>query len=194
MKKIKFKKIILSIVTIGICIIVFFKITNKPSRNTGEPQISWERYENKQHSFSLNYPTSWKTKINYRSVIITPLDEQLWEPNTPQDISKDPFIKIDFGSHVKERIGPKWFPEIISSKTIEEWLNKKIDNGEDINLVKREINGITAFEITETYTSGCYKVVYWRPENLEQLVRIQTGCESKYINIFDEIILTLNEL
>jgi len=194
MKKINFRTIIFgSIIVVGVSILIFLKITNKPSPSTDESQTSWERYENEQYSFSLEYPASWEMKANYRSVIITPLNEQSWEPDTPQDIPKDPSIRIDLGSYVKERMGVEWFPEIISNETIEDWLNEKINNGEGTNLVKKEINGITAYEITETYSSGCYKVIYWRPTNLEQLIRVQTGCESDYLNTFDKIISTLEE-
>jgi hypothetical protein len=183
----------LKILIIILCLTVIFISCEK--RETISYSKVWNEYMNNDFNFSLKYPDSWKIKTDaYGYVIFIPKAEENWEPEKPQDIPKNPEIRIDFGNYVRESFGPNNFPEKINLEILEEWLEKRVDNRQWKNFSKIKINKQVAFQITEIYVPGCEKVIYWRANNLDDLVRINTGCESKYLDEFDRIVNTIQSI
>jgi len=97
------------------------------------------------------------------------------------------------GDYVRERLGPEHFPADVDPTSLVAWLEQKTTNGIARGLVKTTIGGRQAFEVVESYDPGCEKVVYWRPESLQSLIRASTGCESPYVDEFDRIISSLQQ-
>lgn len=153
----------------------------------------WKTYTKSQYSFSFKYPLSWEIETDGGDYFITliPSNEKAWQPKKPDDIPKDPRIKLIFGKYVRETLGFGSFPE--TTATLETWLRTRADKGPERDFAKRIINGFPAFEITEISDPGCEKVIYWRPVNLDSLIRIQTACESRYLGEFDQIVNTLQQ-
>lgn len=160
------------------------------TQETISPTVTREAktYSNSQYNFSLAYPSDWIVESeSYQSIILVPSKEESWQPSTPSDIPKDPKIRIGLGEHVRERMGPTHFPEPIDVNTLRGWLEERANSGQYKELSERIINNHQAFEITEIRVPGCEKVVYWRPVSLGDLVRISTGCESPYLDQFNQI-------
>ena len=190
----KIKNLILITIIIVLIVGGWFFINNS-SKNTEQVVEEWEFYTNADFNISFTYPPSWEVDTKaWNSMIFIPSEEKPWNPKIPTEINEDPRIQIYFGESIRERLGPKYFPETISSAILEEWLEKGKKLEERGDIVKKTINGFESFESIETYTSGCYKVVYWRPINLDSLVRIQIGCESKYLDDFNQIVNTLEQI
>jgi hypothetical protein len=144
---------------------------------------------------SSAYPPDWIIESeSYHSIILVSSKEKLWQPYTPSDIPKDPRIRIDLGEYIRERLGPARFPETIDVATLRGWLEERANSGESRELSERIINNHQAFEITEIRVPGCEKVVYWRPVSLGDLVRISTGCESPYLDEFNQIADSIQQI
>ena len=155
----------------------------------------WQIYQNDEYMVSLQYPSNWiVTSEGYQSVILMPLEEVDWKPSAPADISKNPAIRIDFGELIREKIGPRYFPETVNVDILKLWLEQKVSNGEASGFSERLINEFQAFEIVELRASDCVKSVFWRPINLQNLVRIETGCESSYLDEFDDIVNNMQQV
>ena len=160
-------------------------------------QAVWKTYTNNQRNFSFKYPFSWeiKTEGGDYFIILIPSKEKSWNPEKPKDIPKNPEIKIVFGKYVREILGPENFPETITLQILENWLGSKTsNNGVSKNFSKRTINKFQALEIIEMSIPGCSKVVYWRATSLNDLIRIETGCESEYLDEFNQIVNTLKQI
>ena len=165
------------------------------SNGTVQNTEAWKTYVNERRNFLIKYPLPWEIELDgYDFIVLTPSKEKNWQPDKPADIPKDPRIRIDIGEYVRERLGPKYFPETISPEILEEWLKRKIENGEARDFTKRTINDFPAFEITEIRDPGYDKVIYWRFKDLNNLIRIQTGHESKYLDEFDKMVNTLQQI
>lgn len=185
------KHLLIGFIVLSVVILISGCIRPKePVPQGGVPDTeNWEIYQNEEYGFSLKYPSTWEIESEaYHFIILAPSKEKSWQPNTPSDIPKDPKIRIDFGEYIRERLGPKNFPETISPAVLEDWLEAKVSNGEARDFTKRTINNFQAFEITEIYVPGCVKAIYWRPANLDSLIRVQTGCESQYLDEFNWIV------
>ena len=155
----------------------------------------WQIYSNDELRVALKYPPDWILESeSYQSVILVPLVEEDWEPAQPSDISKNPAIRIAFGSYIRERIGPNYFPENIDLKTLQAWIEEKVRHGEANGLRVRQINGFLAIEVTETLLPSCEQVTYWRPDNLENLVRLSTSCNSPYLDEFNNVVNSIQQV
>lgn len=152
-------------------------------------------YSNSQYKFSVTYPPDWVIESeSYQAIVLVPSEEESWQPSAPSDIPQDPRIRIDLGEYVRERMGPAHFPETIDVDTLRSWLEERAHSGEYKELSERVINSHQAFEITEIRVPGCERVVYWRPVNLRSLIRISTGCESPYLDEFDQIVKSVQQM
>lgn len=98
------------------------------------------------------------------------------------------------GEYVRERLGPENFPADVDATSLVAWLERNTTDGTARDLVKTTIGGRQALEVIETYDPGCETVVYWRPESLQSLIRASTGCESPYLDEFDRIISSLQQI
>ena len=153
-------------------------------------------YTNTEHHFSLSYPANWIIiRENYREIMLVPQEQQDWQPTRiPEDLFRDPVIEINLGENIRGRMGSQYFPGAINTNTLSDWLTQKVEREAASNLIGKEIGGMKAFELTEIYEGGSEQVVYWRPESLEQLVRLSTGCESPYLSDFELIVNSLQSI
>jgi hypothetical protein len=117
-----------------------------------------------------------------------------WRPTDPADLAKEPRVRLDMGDYVRERLGPEHFPADVDATSLGAWLERKTTDGTARGLVKTIIGGRQAFEVIEIYDPGCEEVVYWRPESLQSLIRASTGCESPYLEEFERIISSLQQI
>jgi len=152
-------------------------------------------YTNREYKFSIAYPSDWIIENeSYQLVILVPTAAQSWQPSVPSEISKDPHIELEMDGYIGERLGPANFPAVVDANNLRAWLEQKVRDGETRDLSELIIYNVQAFELTEIYEPNCERVVYWRPEGPESLVRISTGCESTYLTEFDQIVSTIRQV
>ena len=153
-------------------------------------------YTNTEHHFSLSYPANWIIiRENYREIILVPQEQQDWQPTRiPEDLFREPEVKINLGNDIREMLGPKNFPQRIDPTILQGWLEQNMQNDTEQSFVKRPVGNSEVFELTEISEGGCDRIVYWRPESLEQLVRLSTGCESPYLSDFGLIVNSLQSI
>jgi hypothetical protein len=162
-----------------------------PSTATQETKT----YTNREYKFSLAYPSDWMIEEeSYQLLVLVTIAAQSWQPSVPSDIPKDPHVEIEMGGYIREKLGPANFPVLVNASSLRAWLEQKVRNGEAREFSELTINNVLAFELTEIYESNCERVVYWRPERLESLVRISTGCDSIYLGEFEQIVHTIRQM
>jgi len=162
-----------------------------PPRATREAQT----YNSVGHQFSVSYPANWVVETESDEVLVLiPAAARAWHVAEPSDIPKDPRVRLDVGSYVRERLGPANFPATLDATSLKAWLEQMVKDGTAHDLVETTIDGVDALQVTELYDAGCERVVYWRPANLQSLVRVSTGCESPYLDEFQRIVDGLREL
>lgn len=151
-------------------------------------------YTNLEYKFSLAYPPDWMIENeSYQLLVLVPIAARSWQPSVPSDIPKDPRIEIEMGGYIREKLGPANFPALVNASSLRAWLEWKVRNGEAREFSELTIYNVQAFELTEIYESNCERVVYWRPERLESLVRMSTGCDSIYLDEFERIVRTVRQ-
>lgn len=187
-------KLILIILALSLLVVLGYLISWKILSTRDFGKMEAKQYINKEYKFTINYPSSWIIQQdNLLYVVLVPSKEEKWEPSSPQDIPKEPRIRIDMGKYIKERFGSQNFPEDITYSALKDWLQKKIASGEFKDFSEKEIGGFPFFGVTEYRDPGCERVIYWRPNNLVSLLRIATGCESNYLDDFYTIVNSLKE-
>jgi hypothetical protein len=156
----------------------------------GESQV----YHNPRYRFALSYPADWiAIGAGERSATLVPAAQVNWEPASPGDDAHDPAVRIDCGAYIRERIGPARFPEQVDATLLRAWIDGEYGGIQGGNVEAMAIDGQDAFVIKSTGEFGCAKVVYWRPLDLERLVRLSTGCASPYLDQFDRIVESLHQ-
>lgn len=152
-------------------------------------------YTNLEYTFALAYPSDWMiAHESYQLLVLVPIAAQSWQPAVPSEVSQDPHIEIEMGGSIREKLGPGTFPASVNVHTLRAWLEQKVHNGEAREFAELTIGNIQAFEVTEVYESGCERVIYWRPERLERLVRMSTGCDSIYLDEFERITRSIHHI
>jgi len=152
-------------------------------------------YTNREYKFSLAYPSDWVIEHeSYQLLVLVPMAVQSWQLSVPSDIPKDPHIEIEMGGYIREKLGPANFPVLVNASSLRAWLEQKVYDEEAREFSELTINNVQAFELTEIYESNCERVVYWRPEGLESLVRMSTGCDSIYLDEFERIVRTIHQM
>jgi hypothetical protein len=147
-------------------------------------------YHNPRYQFALSYPGDWlAVGAGERSATLVPAAQVNWEPASPGDDAHDPAVRIDCGAYIRERIGPARFPEQVDAERLRAWIAGEYGGSPGATT----IDGQDAFVIESTGEFGCAKVVYWRPLDLESLVRLSTGCASPYLDQFDRIVESLHQ-
>lgn len=162
----------------------------------GTPTMAGQRsYTNGEYQFSIAYPSDWTIESEgYQLVILVPRAARSWRPSTPSEIPRDPHVTILMGEYIREKLGPAYFPGVVDSDSLRAWLTQKAEHGEARDLSELTINGVQALVVTEIYEPGCERVVYWRLEGLEKLIRVSTGCESAYLTAFNQIVNSLRQM
>lgn len=155
----------------------------------------WQTYRNNNYKFSIMYPSDWIIQSeNYQFLILAPQKEISWQPATPADIPKNPAIRIDFGEYIRERMGPAYFPEAIDSIILKTWIEQRVNNHQADYFSEKSIDSFVAYEVTELGLSGCDRILYWRPTDLNSLVKVSTGCESIYLDMFAQIVNSVQQI
>src|SRR3989339_1062173 len=136
-----------------------------------------QSYTNNAFKFSFKYPASWQIKQEgFNHVILIPSAEAGWKPETPADLSGNPEITIECGEYVRERLGPKWFPQTVSHAVLKKWLNES----ENAAVDETVIDGFQALETVELYEGPHRKTLYWRTDSLKNLIRVSTASDNPY--------------
>ncbi len=150
-------------------------------------------YVNDAYHFSLLYPSDWAIQSeNEREIILIPIQENSWAPANPADISQDPKIQLTLGEFAVAGVF-KTYPEAITPEILRGRLEERVTEGTDQDFLEINIGAQAAFGITEHYDPGCYKAIYWRPDSLESIIKISTGCESSYLSVFELVVNSLRQ-
>ena len=161
---------------------------NQGKSNTSEEIL----YTNDEWGISFVYSDHWVIKHeDYQTVILSPVTEVKWQPQKPESIAKEPFVTISLGA---VGIPPTYSSTSVDENTLRQWLTQHSLDGPDREFSERVINNQVAFEITEVSVPGCDRIIYWRPTNIESIVRLTTGCENPYMEDFEQIVESIQEL
>jgi hypothetical protein len=146
--------------------------------------------------FDLSFimPAGWSiVEENERFLVLAPMDELSWEPVSPEDIANNPQVRFDRGENIREILRPDNFPDTINEADLLDWLKEQTARGVFRDLDEKRIANHLAIAVTEVRPPDCERVVYWRMDSMEDLIRLATGCESPYLSDFYRIVDSLQE-